>query len=826
VILTLEDDLQTHREELAPIVLDEIYQFVGLLDTAGMTLEINRAALEGAGIRLDEIQGKPFWEARWWQVSMETQEYQRELVQRASRGEFVRSDIEIYGKAAGKETIIIDFSLLPVRDQTGKIIFLLPEGHNITEKRLAEAETARKNVDLQQLLDQAHEKLRQSERRFRLLLENVQGYAIFMLDLEGSVTTWNAGAENIKGYKANEILGRHFSCFYLPEDVESGIPDAALREAAATGRFANAGWRVRKDGSRFWADINITALREPNGELVGFSKITRDLTERRQSEMKAQELKEKLAFELSAMTRLHDLSTRLLVKPELPQLLAEVLDATIALHGADFGNAQLFNPETGALEIVAQRGFEKEFLDHFKEVHDEKAACGRARALRQRVVIEDVQTDPDFEPHRTVAGAAGFRAVQSTPLIGRGGDLLGMLSTHFREPHRPSEHTLRLTDLYTRYAADMIDRKRAEESQSKLASLVENSLDFIGIATLDRHAVFVNRAGQRLVGLDRDQDAHSKKIEEYIIPEDQPRLLEVVLPIVLREGRWEGEMRFRHFKTGAAIPMHHHVFFIKEPDTGRNLALATIGRDMRERKQAEEAMLAAQAQLAHISRVVTMGELTASVAHEINQPLSAIVNNANACRRMLKSGSIDLEEVEHTVTDIADLGRRAGEVISNIRAFLRKSLPGKSRLEINPVIHEAIAFMSAELSKHGVSIHTDLSPKLPQVLGDRVQLQQVLLNLMINAVEAMSSIAGRSRELWIRSQSDTGGTISIAIQDSGTGFDPTETNNLFNAFVTTKSAGLGMGLAISRSIIEAHDGHLWARPNQNYGATFEFTLPT
>jgi C4-dicarboxylate-specific signal transduction histidine kinase len=325
--------------------------------------------------------------------------------------------------------------------------------------------------------------------------------------------------------------------------------------------------------------------------------------------------------------------------------------------------------------------------------------------------------------------------------------------------------------------------------------------------------------------LDRDQDAYSKRIEEYIIPEDQPRLFEVVLPIVLREGRWEGEMRFRHFKTGAAIPMHHHVFFIKEPDTGRNLALATIGRDMRERKQAEEAMLAAQAQLAHISRVVTMGELTASVAHEINQPLSAIVNNANACRRMLKSGSIDLEEVEHTVTDIADLGRRAGEVIYNIRAFLRKSLPGKSRLEINPVIHEVIAFMAAELSKNGVSIHTDLSPKLPQVLGDRVQLQQVLLNLMINAVEAMSSIVGRSRELWIRSQSDTGGTISIAIQDSGTGFDPSQTNNLFNAFVTTKSAGLGMGLAISRSIIEAHDGHLWARPNQNYGATFEFTLP-
>jgi len=371
----------------------------------------------------------------------------------------------------------------------------------------------------------------------------------------------------------------------------------------------------------------------------------------------------------------------------------------------------------------------------------------------------------------------------------------------------------------------MIDRKRAEESQSKLASLVENSLDFIGIATQDGQAVFVNRAGQRLVGLDGDQEASSKRIDEYIFPEDRPRLLEVALPVVLKDDRWEGEMRFRHFKTGAAIPMHLHLFYIKEPDTGRNLALATISRDMRERNQAEEATRAAQAQLAHISRVVTMGELTASVAHEINQPLSAIVNNANACRRMLKSSSPDLEEVEHAVTDIADLGRRAAEVISNIRAFLKKSLPAKTRLEINPVIHEVVAFMSAELSKNAISIHTDLSPKLPEVLGDRVQLQQVLLNLMINAVEAMSSTVGRSRELWIRSGSETGGNISIAIQDSGTGFDPSETDNLFNAFVTTKSAGLGMGLAISRSIIEAHNGHLWARLNQNYGATFEFILP-
>jgi PAS domain S-box-containing protein len=153
VTLLATDDLQRHREKLARIVLDEMYQFVGLLDADGNVLDINRVALEGAGIRLDEIQGRPFWEARWWAPSEETQKLQRRLVEEARAGQFVRRDIEIYGKAAGEETIIIDYSLEPVRDRGGSIVFLLPEGRNITEKKRAEAEIARKNEELQQLLD-------------------------------------------------------------------------------------------------------------------------------------------------------------------------------------------------------------------------------------------------------------------------------------------------------------------------------------------------------------------------------------------------------------------------------------------------------------------------------------------------------------------------------------------------------------------------------------------------------------------------------------------------------------------------------------------------
>jgi transcriptional regulator with GAF, ATPase, and Fis domain len=190
--------------------------------------------------------------------------------------------------------------------------------------------------------------------------------------------------------------------------------------------------------------------------------LVEDINQRKHAEAQLLGLKEELATELTAMTRLHEFSTRLLASTDLEPLLEEVLNATIELQNADFGNVQLYNPETQALEIVAQRGFQSDFLDYFRSVPDDGAASGRALRHRERVIIEDVQTDPGFEPHRQIAASAGFRAVQSTPLFSRTGEPLGVFSTHFRQPHRPSERDLRLTDLYITQAAEMIERNQAK----------------------------------------------------------------------------------------------------------------------------------------------------------------------------------------------------------------------------------------------------------------------------------------------------------------------------------------------------------------------------
>jgi signal transduction histidine kinase len=230
---------------------------------------------------------------------------------------------------------------------------------------------------------------------------------------------------------------------------------------------------VRKNGTTVPIEVCLSPITHSH-----YQAVVRDITERKRVEDELLALKDGLATELMAMGRLHEFSTRLVASTELQPLLEEVLTATIALQDADFGNIQLYNPETQALEIVAHRGFRQDFLEHFRHVHDNSsAACGRALQQHERVIIEDVHTDPRFEPHRPIAASAGFRAVQSTPLFSRSGEALGMISTHFRHTHRPSECELRLTDLYARQAAEMIERKRSEEALRTSEQLLRQVLE-------------------------------------------------------------------------------------------------------------------------------------------------------------------------------------------------------------------------------------------------------------------------------------------------------------------------------------------------------------
>jgi NO-binding membrane sensor protein with MHYT domain len=255
------------------------------------------------------------------------------------------------------------------------------------------------------------------------------------------------------------------------------------------------------------------------------------------------------------------------------------------------------------------------------------------------------------------------------------------------------------------------------------------------------------------------------------------------------------------------------------------LAIASVA-SLFERQRAEEALREAQAELAHVTRVMTLGELMASIAHEVNQPLAAVVTNAQACLRWLALETPHLDESRAAVERIVRDSNRASEVIQRIRALAKKSEPQMVALDINDVIREAISLERREMLSQRVSLRMELASALPPVLGDRVQLQQVVINLVMNAVEAMAPVTDWPRDILIRSERDDANEVVVAVRDSGMGIDSENADRLFNAFFTTKASGMGMGLSISRSIIVAHRGRLWASPNADHGATFQFSLPS
>src|SRR3984893_7159912 len=386
---------------------------------------------------------------------------------------------------------------------------------------------------------------------------------------------------------------------------------------------------------------------------------------------------------------------------------------------------------------------------------------------------------------------------------------------------------------YVGTAVDVTECKGDELERRRLALLVEQAADLMAIADLSGGtAIYLNKAGMKMVGFDSWEEARSRRGIHWIFPEDRQFMTEVLWPTVLEKGFWSGEMRFRHFKTGDPIPVCYSVFRIEDPETGQPVNVGYVCRDITERKRAEaearendRRYREMQMELAHANRVATMGQLTASIAHEVNQPIAATVTNAQAALRWLHAGSSHLEKVQQSLTSIVADATRAGEVIDRIRALIKRAPPRKDRLDVNGMILEIIEITRGEALKNGISVLTELADHLPVVEADRVQLQQVLLNLIVNALDAMAAANEGPRQLLISTGKVETSGVLVAVQDSGPGLEDTMLERVFESFYTTKPTGLGLGLSICRSIIEAHGGRLWASTNQRRGATFQFTLP-
>jgi PAS domain S-box-containing protein len=338
-----------------------------------------------------------------------------------------------------------------------------------------------------------------------------------------------------------------------------------------------------------------------------------------------------------------------------------------------------------------------------------------------------------------------------------------------------------------------------------------------------REALHLSEEWYRIYGFDPENGppALEERLQR-IHPQDRAKWLGAIDRAIAEKSDYEVE--FRILLPDGSVK---HIHTVGHPVLNASGDLAQFvgsSTDITQRKLAEEALRQAQADLAYVSRVTTMGELTASLAHEVNQPIAAAVTDANTCIRWLTRDQPDLEEAREAASRIVKDAKRATEIVSRIRLLFEKGAPVRELVDVNEVIREMIVLLRSEATRHPVSIRTELTADLPPVMGDRVQLQQVMMNLIMNSIDAMNDVAG-PRELAIRSQQAENEELMVSVSDTGVGLPAQQVDQIFNAFFTTKPHGTGMGLRISRSIVEAHGGRLWAADNSPRGASFYFALP-
>ncbi len=375
---------------------------------------------------------------------------------------------------------------------------------------------------------------------------------------------------------------------------------------------------------------------------------------------------------------------------------------------------------------------------------------------------------------------------------------------------------------------EIAERKRAEdklrESEAYLAEAQKLTHTGSWVWQVDgREALHLSEEWYRIYGFDPQDGmpAWEKRVQR-VHPDDRARWVEIIERAIREKSEYE--LEFRILLPSGTVRHLHTVGHPVLDKSGNPMRFVGSSSDITERRQAEEALRQAQSDLARISRVTTMGELTASLAHEVNQPIAAAMTDANTCLRWLKRDPPDLKEAQEAASRVVIDTTRAAEIINRTRLLFKRVNPQSELVDMNDIVREMLALMIGDLSRNSISVRIELENDLPRIMGDRVQLQQVLMNLMANSIDAMKDTDG-TRELAINSQPGQNGQVMVTISDTGIGLPAQQADQIFNAFFTTKPNGTGMGLRISRSIIESHGGQLWASDHLPCGASFHLALP-
>ena len=769
---------------LAPTFIHGIH----VLGTDGSVLYANQAVLDYTGLTLDDVR-KEDYRARFFhpEDGDRLREQRREALTRAVPFE---NEQRVLGKDGKYRWFLIRYN--PLLNEQGHIDRWYVSSLDIDDRKRAEAQ-----------LEQAYLFLAEAQR----------------LSKTGS-WSWNASTGKVVWSQ------EHFRILGLdPQHTDPSL-DVFWERVHPDDRIGlqhtfESAIRAKRDFEREFRivtpDRSIKhlhgvghAVLDQSNELVEFIGSTMDITDRK----RAQEL----AGSLMALRA--DVSAALSKPVSTREMLRECAEAVVRRLDAAFARIWTSNHQETLLELQASAGMYTRLDGPYGRIPFGDLKVGWIASEKKAHLTNDVLTDPRIRD-KEWARSCGLVSFAGYPLLVEK-RTIGVMAMFARHPL--SDDTLDTLASVADAIAQGIERKRVEaELRRSEAYLAEaQRLSKTGSFVTDLLADEHNWSEElcRIFEFDPATRITHEAIRRVFHPEDLP-IYEAAFKRAV-DGHRDLELAYRIITPAGNVKHVHAVAHLMETVAGRPVFIGAI-QDVTESKVAEEALSRARAELAHMARVTTLSALTASIAHEINQPIAAAITSAGACLRWLNRDQPEVRRAREAAMRIEEDGKRAAEIITHLKSFYKKDVsPQRGMVSVNEVVAEMPVLLRSEADRHSVVMRTELAADLPSVSADRVQLQQVLMNLMLNKIKAMSD---RKGELAIITRRE-GGAVLVSVSDTGVGIPAAQMEHIFDAFVTTKAGGTGMGLAISRTIIEAHGGLLWATVNPGRGATFSFTLPT
>ena len=767
-------------------VIDALPGFVWTALPDGNVDFLNQWWCEYTGLSRDEGLG------RGWQTAIHPED-----LPRFAFGGSGPLEIEARFRRADGEYRWFRICINPIRDEAGQVVKWCGVNTDIEDRKRAEEALGRRELD------------------FRLIVDSIPAPVAVTTaagEVEGvnqpTLEYFGKTLEELKGWAtANDIVH--------PDDLSHTI--AMQREAHETGRAYNVESRHRRADSIYrWFNVLGLPLRNEDGRILRWFHLLVDIDDRKRAELLLEGEKRLLEVVAGGHSQ-----SRIL--EELCRFVESTADGC-------YCSVVLVDPTGTHLEHGAAPSLPASFITSIigRPVNVDSGPCAMASYLNEQVIAPDLTSETRWMAYQwcPMALAHGLRACWSTPITSAADKVLGAFALYYDQPRTPTSLHQALIEQYTHIARIAVERAQTDGALKRSEALLGEGerLSLTGTFwwRVPTGEIRWSEQVYRIFEIDRSVPVTLDLIATRLHPEDIQVFQQVIERA--RDDARDFAHEIRLLMPGGAIK-HLHVVAHSTRDHDAVLEYIGAVHDVTERRLSEEALGKVRSELAHVARVSSLGTLTASIAHEVNQPLAGIVTNASTCLRMLDAQPPDVEGARVTARRTIRDANRASEVVTRLRALFSKNGATIESVDLNEATREVIALLRSELQRKGVILRPELADDLPRVSGDRVQLQQVILNLLLNASDAMTSVEDRPRQAVIRTERDEGDGVRITVRDAGEGFQRQLSEKLFDPFFTTKSDGMGIGLAVSRSIIESHHGRIWATPNDGPGATFAFSIP-